>query len=149
MSTSLGRFMRQPIPGKVAAVATVAALGAHEALTCTPECAANDDPSTVHRRWLVTTADGLVMSITRSPLATLAEMQRDHPGAEIRPDPEPAPIRPLDPESLSIIGAWLDAIGETDPTTRAEYIDGLTRDPERLAQTFLAAVAAGVATWDE
>jgi hypothetical protein len=149
MTTSLGRFMRQPNPQMAATVATVATLGAHEASTCTPECAANDDPSTVYRRWLVTAADGAVMSITRSPPATLAEMRRDHPGVEIRTDPDPPPGRPLDHESLAIIAAWLDHIGETDPTTRAEYLDGCIRDPERLRHAFEATVLAGVATWDE
>jgi hypothetical protein len=101
-----------------------------------------------HRRWLVTAADGVVMSITRSPPATLAEMKRDHAGAEIRPEPELAPVRPLDPEALAIVSAWLDAIGESDPTTRAEYIEGCARDPERLVQTFRAAVDLGIAKWE-
>lgn len=148
MSTSLGRFMRQQNPGKVAAFAAVAALGEHEASTCTPECAANDVQAATHRRWLVICPDGLELSITRAPPATLAEMKRDHPGADVRHDPEPAPVRPLDPESLAIVSAWLDAIGETDPTTRAEYVDGCARDPERLRHAYQAAVDFGIATWE-
>ncbi len=110
--------------------------------------AANDDQATPHRRWLVRYQDGTELSITRCPPATLEQVATDYPSGPVRPDPEPPPGRPLDPEALAIIGAWLDAIGETDPVTRAEYVDGCTRDLERLRNTYDAAVALGIAALD-
>jgi hypothetical protein len=94
------------------------------------------------RRWLVQYPDGRVFSVTCYPPATLAEIQADHPGASIEPKPEPEPpaAEPLSPESLATVNDYLDAIGEDDPATRAEYIANVTRDPRLLAQGCRAAL---------
>ncbi|NEV62267.1 hypothetical protein [Thiorhodococcus minor] len=110
---------------------------------------ANDGESTPQRCWLVRYPDGRELSITRSPPATLAEMQADYPGAEVQPEPEPPLGPPLSPNAQAVAEALLDHWGESDPTTRAEYIDGLRRNPECLRQCFDAAVAACLARWPE
>ncbi len=121
---------------------------AHKAELIAYLVAANDTPAATHRRWLVRYQDGTELSITRCPPAALEQVAADHPSGSVRPDPEPPLGRPLDHEALAIIRAWLNAIGETDPTTRAEYIDGCARDPERLRNTYDVAVALGIAAWD-
>ncbi|MCK7579074.1 MAG: hypothetical protein MZV65_27305 [Chromatiales bacterium] len=40
--------------------------------------------------------------------------------------------KPLPPKILAALNDWLDAIGETDPECRAEYIEACAADPERL-----------------
>ncbi len=43
------------------------------------------------RLWLITRPDGSQFSLSRTPPGTLAEIQRDYPGARIEPEPDPAP----------------------------------------------------------
>ncbi len=53
----------------------------------------------------------------------------------------------LDPADRALADAYLDAIGETDPALRAEYLDNLARNARFIPQMHAAAVAAGVARW--
>ncbi|MFB1487410.1 MULTISPECIES: hypothetical protein [unclassified Thiocapsa] len=67
-------------------------------------------------------------------------------GNEQNPQVAPPPI--LDPADRTLADAYLDAIGETDPELRAEYLDNLARNPRFIPQMHAAAVAAGVARWN-
>jgi hypothetical protein len=63
-------------------------------------------------------------------------------------EPEVATCSPcdaLDPADRALADAYLDAIGETDPRLRAEYLAHLSRDPRCVPQMHAAAVGAGVA----
>jgi hypothetical protein len=42
-------------------------------------------------------------------------------------------------EALAALAGWLDAIGETDPACRADYIAHCAADPERLRHAIQAA----------
>ena len=99
------------------------------------------------RLWLVTRPNGERLSLSCTPPATLADLQRRFPCAHIEPEPAPEGGDP-DPEDAAIIGAWLDAIGETDPTIRTEILHRAASEPEARAAYFRAAVAAGVAKWE-
>ena len=58
--------------------------------------------------------------------------------------PVPTPGGELAPGDAATVAAWLDAIGETDPATRAEYLAVCTGNPRALAWTRaeLAAIRA-------
>jgi hypothetical protein len=62
---------------------------------------------------------------------------------ELEPEPDPEGGA-LDPHDEAIVGAWLDAIGETDPTTRSEILHRAATEPDALA--LYCRLAAGVAT---
>ncbi|MTW22802.1 hypothetical protein [Allochromatium palmeri] len=48
-------------------------------------------------------------------------------------------------EVLAALNGWLDTIGETDPESRAEYIEACAADPEQLRHAIRVAdaLAAG------
>lgn len=104
-----------------------------------------DEP---RRSWLVTTPEGEVFSLSRTPPATLAEIQADYPGAAIEPESEPAAGAALHPEDMTLAYAYLRHVGEDDLGIGQEWIDGLARDPERLRQMYAEAVLLGIATFD-
>lgn len=116
---------------------------------CSPEKTirvevAGEEP---RRLWLVTLPRGERFSLSCTPPATLADLRGRYPGALVEPEPERKPEGgSLDPLSAAIVGAWLDAIGETDPTIRAEILDRAAAEPEALALYLRLALAAGVAT---
>ncbi|HSO84283.1 hypothetical protein [Thiocapsa sp.] len=95
----------------------------------------------------MTRPNGERFSLSCTPPATLADLNERYPGARIEPEPEPQGGEP-DPQDAAIIGAWLDAIGETDPATRAEILSRAAVNPDARATYFRAAVAAGAATWE-
>ncbi len=113
-----------------------------------PGIPTTDPGAPAHRHtWLVTTTEGEVFSLSRTPPATLAEIEADYPGATIEIEPEP-PIGPaLHPDDLALAHAYLRHIGETDLATGQEWIAGLARDPERLRQMYAEAVRLGIATY--
>ena len=47
--------------------------------------------------------------------------------------------KPLPPKILAALNGWLDAIGETDPQCRAEYLEQCAADPECLRHAIQAA----------
>lgn len=104
--------------------------------------------STHPRSWLVTTPEGEVFSLSRTPPATLAEIEADYPGALIEPEPEQAPGASLHPDDIALAFALLRHWGETDTAIGQEWIDGLARDPERRRQMYTHAVRLGIATYD-
>ncbi len=99
-------------------------------------------------RWLVTTPVGEVFSLSRTPPATLAEIEADYSGAVIEPEPEPAAGAVLHPDDMTLAHAYLRHVGETDTRAGQEWIDGLAADPERLRQMYAEAVRLGIATFD-
>lgn len=101
-----------------------------------------------HRLWLVTLPDGSVLSVSRTPPATLAEIQADYPGATIRPEPELAPGPALQADDMGLAFALLRHWNETDMDVGQEWLDGLARDPERLKQMYAEVVRLGIATYD-
>lgn len=109
---------------------------------------ANDANPATHRRWLIRQADGQELDLTRTPPATVAEIEADYPGATVSPIPDPPPGRSLPPDTLAIAAALLDHWQEDDPVTRAEYLTALAADPRRQHQCFEAAVSAGLADWE-
>lgn len=99
------------------------------------------------RLWLVTLPNGERFSLSCTPPATRTDLRGRYPGALVEPEPELEPEGgALDPLSAAIVGAWLDAIGETDPTVRAEILNRAAAEPEALALYLRLALAAGVAT---
>jgi hypothetical protein len=129
----------------VASVAVANPRNAENAIT-----AANDpDPAKTHHLYLVTQPSGEQFTLSRNPSATLAEIQADYPGARIEPMPDPPPAPSLSAENLQLAYAVLRAWQETDTATGLEWIDGLARDPERLAQMHEQALAFGVARWED
>ncbi|RKT46810.1 hypothetical protein [Thiocapsa rosea] len=102
--------------------------------------------STPPRAWLVTTPEGEVFSLSRTPPATLAEIRADYPGALV--EPEPAPGAALRPDDMALAYALLRQWGETDTGIGQEWIDGLAAKPERLKQIYAEAVRLGIATYD-
>ncbi|WP_295401181.1 hypothetical protein [uncultured Thiocystis sp.] len=110
--------------------------------------AANDAApltETTRRAFLVTQPDGTVLSVTRCPPATLAEIQADYPGCAVNPELDRPPAPALSGEPLKIAQALLRHWGEDDPVTVAEYLDGLARSPERLEQAMNEALRLGLA----
>lgn len=79
-------------------------------------------------RWLLTLPDGEKLSIRCTPLDTLADLQERYPDARIEPEGSE-----LDPHDAAIIGAWLGAIGETDPTIRTEILTRAAVEPQAIA----------------
>ena len=106
--------------------------------------AANDAPDR-HHTWLITTAEGERFSSMFCPPLSLAEVQARYPNATIEREPNPAPAPPLSPDALAIAYAYLRHIGETDLATGREFIDGLARDPEKLAALYADVVRLGQA----
>jgi len=72
-------------------------------------------------------------SATPAAVAAVAAVEPQQAPACTAAASQDAP-HPLAPEALRIAVAYLDHLGESDPITRAEYLDGLARDPERYAQ---------------
>lgn len=106
--------------------------------------AANDtEPVKTYRLFLVTRPDGTVLSVSRSPACTLADIQADHPGATIEPFNEPKTGLVLSSADLALANRLLDHWDEHDEDTRREWLDGLS-DPARLAQMRQQAIAAGL-----
>lgn len=97
------------------------------------------------RLWWIRYPADRELSVSRTPPATLAEIHVDYPSAEVQPEPARDANRPLSRNALFIANAYLDHLGESDPITRAEYLDGLARDPERYAQHCRAVVDVGLA----
>lgn len=94
-------------------------------------------------------ADGLHLVAT--PADRLTDTHRDairtHKSALVHlVTARSAGRRALGPEDLALASAYLDHIDETDPVTRAEYLDRLASSRRLLAQCYAAAVAAGIAT---
>ena len=108
--------------------------------------AANDpEPVKTSRLYLVTQLDGAQFSLARNPPATLAEIERDYPGAVIEPIPDPPPAPSLSGENLQLAYAVLRAWQEDDTATGLEWIDGLARDPVMLEQMHGQAQRLGLA----
>lgn len=96
---------------------------------------ATQPPGGTARFWLVTTASGDALTVSYCPPVALAKVQADYPGASIEPAPAPEPGGELDPGDTALVAAWLDAIGETDTETRAQYLATCASDPRALAWT--------------
>jgi len=84
-------------------------------------------------------------SATTAAVAAVAADGGKHTATCAAEVPQDAPHQ-LSPEARVIADAYLDHLGESDPITRAEYIDGLARDPERYANHCRAVVDAGIAS---
>ncbi|MBK5965714.1 hypothetical protein CCR95_16905 [Thiocystis minor] len=108
--------------------------------------AANDDPEPVkiYRLFVITRPNSEQFSLSRTPPATLAEIQADYPDCRIEPIPDPPPAAALADDDKALALALLDHWQEDDPDTRRGWLDGL-RDPERLAGMRAMAHALGVA----
>jgi hypothetical protein len=87
----------------------------------------------VHRLFAVIDPDGQRFSLSRNPPCTLAEIREDYPGCEIAPELGAPPAPPLDGDDLAVAYALLRAWDEDDTATGLEWLEGLARDPERLA----------------
>ncbi|WP_295402569.1 hypothetical protein [uncultured Thiocystis sp.] len=117
--------------------------------------AANDaehpvpEPLPVHRMFSVIQPDGTVLSVTRCPPATLAEIQADYPGCTVEVEPDPPPAPPLSGEDRKIADALLRHWQEDEPIAVTEWLEGLARDPERLRQMHEQALALGLARWED
>jgi hypothetical protein len=122
----------------------------HKAELLTLLLAANDpEPAKTSRLYLVTQLDGAQFSLSRHPPATLAEIERDYPGARIEPMPDLPPAAALEGENLKIAYSLLRAWGEDDQATGEQWLDGLARDPAMLEQMHEQAVALGLARWED
>lgn len=121
---------------------------AHKAalIACLTTTAANDAPDR-HHTWLVTLPTGERFSAMYAPPKTAAELLALYPGAQVEREPDPAPAPPLSPGALEVVYAYLRHIGETDLEAGTEFIDGLARDPEKLAALYADVVAMGLADW--
>ena len=108
--------------------------------------AANDAPDR-HHTWLVTLPTGERFSAMYAPPKTRAEIQARYPGALVEREPDPSPAPPLAPDALEVAYAYLRHIGEQDLKAGTEFIDGLARDPEKLAALYADVVAMGLADW--
>ena len=101
-----------------------------------------------HHTWLITLPTGERFSSMFCPPLSLAEVQARYPGASLTPEPD-RPARPIAPETLAVIHAWLDHIGEDDTQTRREFVEGLARDPEQLRGLYEDVVKMGLADWPD
>jgi hypothetical protein len=77
--------------------------------------------------------------------AILADVQPDHLGRTVDSGIVCPPAPALCGEDAIIVNAWLDAIGEDDPTTRSEILIRAATVPAALADYVVRAIAVGVA----
>jgi hypothetical protein len=110
--------------------------------------AARDSTLDRHRRFTVIRADGAVLSVSRCPPCPLADVQADYPEGVCSVERVPETAVALAPADLALAQAVLHAWGEDDPVMIAEWMDGLVRDPGRLRQMRVQAVALGLASRD-
>lgn len=101
-----------------------------------------------HQRFVVIRADGAVLSVSRCPPCSLADVQADYPDGVCTVERVPETAVALAPADLALARAVLHAWGEDDPVTMQEWMDGLSRDPARLRQMHAQAVALGLAGRD-
>ena len=90
-------------------------------------------PDLPRRLWLITHPDGRLVSHSFTPEAALAQVRGWYPDAlGIQPEGPPAPYveQPLDVAEEQALNAWLDHIGETDASLRAETLERCQADPK-------------------
>jgi hypothetical protein len=98
------------------------------------------------REWEILTADGLFSSTFTPPISE-ADLRALYPTAiDIRPAQDPPPALALDAETEAQALAYLEAIGETDPELRADYLAHLGRAPHLVDQMRAALAAMGPQT---
>lgn len=102
------------------------------------ELQAEGDDLLVRPASRITTTHRELLRIYKAPIVQILATEQN-------PRIAPPPI--LDPADAALAHAYLDAIGETDPELRAEYLDNLARNARFIPQMHAAAVAAGVARW--
>jgi hypothetical protein len=86
--------------------------------------------------WKVALFDGNLLTVGYTPPAVFSEVQAHYPDATIEPIPVPsAAAGSLSPGDEVAVSRWLDAIGETDPDARAQYLGLCASDPRALEWT--------------
>jgi hypothetical protein len=87
--------------------------------------------TTKHWLWRIEFSDRPAKIVSYTPPSTRAEVMADYPAA-IRAEPLTPPMTspgaPMSRDEETAIRAWLDRIGEHDPTTRAEVLTACRTD---------------------
>lgn len=86
------------------------------------------------RTWNVTEPDGTRWTSSFAPMQTMGDVLiRYAPGTVAVPVLDPDQGEPLPADVEALVLAWLDALGETDPRTRAEVLQRARDVPEARA----------------